>query len=84
MPSMLPCPKCGEYSYHKSHTKNFYERIRKNIFKQRPYRCHDCSYRGWSRISLLHPKFSLKKLVIYLAVFFIAVIVSIILKGFIS
>jgi ribosomal protein L44E len=82
MPSMRTCPKCGEYHYHKSHSKNFYERTRKKILNQRRYRCHRCGYRGWERrFSIGHEKLTLKKALIYLLVIVIASFVGIIFKS---
>lgn len=80
MPSMIPCPKCGEYSFHKSHTRNSYERFIKKVFRRRPYRCHDCGYRGWISSSALKPKLTLKQLMIYFGVFIIAIIFSMFIK----
>jgi predicted nucleic-acid-binding Zn-ribbon protein len=84
MPSMIPCPKCTEYSFHKSHTKNLYEKTRKKLFRQQPYRCHKCGHRGWVARSILKPKPSAKQILIYVGVFILAIIFSIILKKFLS
>jgi len=84
MPSMISCPKCGEYSFHKSHTKSFYEKTRKKIFRQQPYRCHKCGYRSWVARSILKPKPSPKRILIYVGVFLLAIIFSMLLKNFLS
>jgi len=82
MPSTIPCPKCGEFSFHKSHTKNKYEKTRKEILKQRPYRCHTCGYRSWISKNILKPKQNIKQTILYLAVFIIATLVSYFLKNY--
>ena len=82
MPSLLPCPACGKYHFHKSHTKNFYEKSRKKILSQHPYRCHNCGYRTWTKSSILKPKATFKQALIYFIVFVVAVLISIILKNF--
>jgi len=82
MPSMNPCPKCGVYSFHKSHTKNYYEKSRKRLLRQQPYRCHDCGYRGWISNKALHPRLTAKKIIFYTIVFFISIIFSLFLKSF--
>jgi len=82
MPSMLACPECGKYQFHKSHTKNSYERFRKFFFRQRPYRCHSCGYRGWVSQSVLKPKKTLKDWLIYVVVLIVAILVSLFLKNF--
>lgn len=84
MPSMIPCPKCGEYSYHKSHNKNTYEIVRKRFFQQRPYRCHSCGFRGWVSRSALKPRITRKQILIYIGVFIVAILFSMILKNFLS
>jgi ssDNA-binding Zn-finger/Zn-ribbon topoisomerase 1 len=42
-----PCPKCGEYSLHKSRSKNIIEKGIKKIIFLRTYRCGSCKWRGW-------------------------------------
>lgn len=82
MPSMNPCPKCGEYSFHKSHTKNFYEKTRKRLLRQQPYRCHKCGHRGWIASTLIKSKPTGKKILIYLIVLVVSIIFSLFMKGF--
>ena len=82
MPSMIPCPSCGKYRYHKSHTRNIYERMRRLLLRQSPYRCHECGYRGWVSKSLLKKKTTLKEFLLYLVIFIIAVLVGMIMKRF--
>ena len=80
MGSILQCPKCGEYNLHKSHSKNRYETIRKMLLNQRTYRCHSCNYRGWERRRRQGDKLTLKKVLLYFAVFIIASFVGLIIK----
>lgn len=82
MPSLNPCPECGEYSFHKSHTRNFYERTRKMVFHQQPYRCHDCGYRGWVSSKILHSRLTARQIVIYAIVFLVSIIFSLFIKNF--
>ena len=84
MPSKIPCPKCNEYSFHKSHTKTFYEKARKKLIQQQPYRCHKCGYRGWVARSILRPKISLKRILVYIGVFILSILFSILLKNFLA
>ena len=84
MPSKIPCPKCNEYSFHKSHTKTFYEKARKKLIQQQPYRCHKCGYRGWVARSILRPKISPKRILVYIGVFILSILFSILLKNFLS
>jgi len=81
---MTPCPKCNEYSFHKSHTKNFYEKTRKKLFRQQPHRCHKCGYRGWIARSILKQKATTKQILVYIGVFLLAIIFSMLLKNFLS
>lgn len=41
------CPNCGEITY-RSHSRNFRESVVKNVSPLRPYRCHDCGWRGYA------------------------------------
>jgi len=82
MPSIYPCPKCGEFHFHKSHTRNLYERLRKVIFNQRIYRCHKCGYRGWGRYKVINRTISPKKILLYVLVLFISVFFSFIIKAY--
>jgi len=67
MPSIYPCPECGEYHYYKSHSRNLYERIRKKLLKQQLYRCHRCGYRGWEKI-LNDQNFTSENYIVYFIV----------------
>ena len=40
------CPDCG-YQLHRSHSRSVYEKFIKLVSRQRLYRCHECSWRGW-------------------------------------
>lgn len=66
MPSTFPCPKCGEYHYHKSHSKTTYERLRKKIFRQRIYRCHMCGYRAWERQRAISHMLTKRQVILYI------------------
>lgn len=41
------CPVCGRSALFRSHCRNLFERIRKNMTSRRAYRCHNCDWRGW-------------------------------------
>ncbi len=41
-----PCPHCAG-TLHRSRTRTLRDRIRKNLTTLRPFRCEDCSWRGW-------------------------------------
>jgi hypothetical protein len=32
----------------RSHVRNGWERLRKRVTRRRPYRCHNCEWRGWA------------------------------------
>lgn len=81
MPSIYPCPKCGEYHYHKSHARDWYERLRKSLFNHRVFRCHECGYRGWIRISKLKGRAEKRMVFIYIVVLVIASLVGMALKS---
>jgi hypothetical protein len=40
------CHQCGSPHVHRSRTRGF-ERWLKRVRRTRPYRCHDCRWRGW-------------------------------------
>jgi UDP-GlcNAc:undecaprenyl-phosphate GlcNAc-1-phosphate transferase len=42
-----PCERCGGNSVHRSKVRGTYERFRKLHTPTRPFRCHDCGWRGW-------------------------------------
>ena len=42
----MVCPNCGEIAY-RSHSRNFRESMIKRVSPMRPYRCHDCGWRGY-------------------------------------
>jgi len=83
MPSKLPCPRCGEFRFHKSHTKTYIQRLKKLILRRRPYRCRQCGYKTWVKTSIIKPKATVNDWLIYFAVFILSVIMSLILKKFI-
>lgn len=81
MPSMYPCPKCGEYHYHRSHSRNFYEKLRKRIKKDRVFRCHTCGYRGWIRVKKLEHETDRKVVYLYVFAVFAAFLIGIMLSS---
>jgi UDP-GlcNAc:undecaprenyl-phosphate GlcNAc-1-phosphate transferase len=42
-----PCARCGGRNVHRTRVKGVYERFRKLHTPMRPFRCDDCSWRGW-------------------------------------
>ena len=42
-----PCPKCKEYSLHKSRSRNLIEKGIKRLAVISTYRCGQCGWRGW-------------------------------------
>ena len=72
-----PCPKCGKWTLHRSHSRNVVERAFRATLPVRPYRCTSCSYRGW--LSKAHGKSKapfIKTFVFYTIVLLIALWVS--------
>lgn len=41
------CPKCNAEALHRSHAHSTLEEKRKQLSHKRPYRCHECQWRGW-------------------------------------
>lgn len=71
------CPSCNVIGrLHKSHSKNFFERILNHSYVWGTYRCHSCGWRGiLLRRSKLNFSFMglLKTLLLFLVVFYIVV-----------
>lgn len=44
-----PCPKCGEYALYRSRARTFAEKLRNKLTTSRPFRCHRCAWRGWTK-----------------------------------
>ena len=44
--SIKICPACG-LSVHRSHSRGWTEKLIRAVSSYRPYRCHDCGWRGW-------------------------------------
>jgi predicted RNA-binding Zn-ribbon protein involved in translation (DUF1610 family) len=40
------CPSCHSYAIYRSKFRGF-EVVKKYFTPERPYRCHDCGWRGW-------------------------------------
>ena len=81
MSSIYPCPQCGEYHYHRSHSRNLYEKLRKRLLKDRVFRCHKCGYRGWIRIKDLESPADHKVVYLYLFAVFAALLIGMVLKS---
>lgn len=45
---MDTCPDCGSHRVFRSKTRTAIERFRRKFTMKRPYRCHDCNWRGWA------------------------------------
>ena len=82
MPSTFPCPQCGEYNYHKSHSKNIFERAKKVLLKQRIYRCHRCGYREWERRIAISKGLTLQRFLFYIGVIIIASFIGMLCEFF--
>lgn len=82
MQAPRPCPKCGEYNLYRSHSKNVVERSLKSLLPLKIYRCHNCSWRGWLNKKRASKKATLKMLIFYGVVGILALIVALMLKGF--
>ena len=44
---MQNCPKCKSIHIGRSRTRSRWERLRREVTRKRPFRCRDCSWRGW-------------------------------------
>jgi hypothetical protein len=42
------CPRCMSHKVHPSRIRSFWETWRRQITLSRPYRCSNCSWRGWA------------------------------------
>jgi len=74
----MPCPKCGHWTLHRSHSKNVIERAFRSFLPYRPYRCTGCNWRGWLHKSAGKNKVPfIKNLLFYLFVVLVAIWVSI-------
>lgn len=47
------CPACGSFRIYPSRLRNFGERLRHLVTGRQPYRCHQCDWRRWSRVTFL-------------------------------
>jgi len=45
---MDTCPSCGSHRVFRSKTRTAFERFRRQFTMKRPYRCHNCNWRGWA------------------------------------
>lgn len=83
-PLYKPCPSCkGIGVLRKSHTRNFREKLIKNLTIFEIFRCNKCGWRGYLSNFRLTFK-SIKIFILYVAVFLItAIIVSRLIKFFV-
>jgi hypothetical protein len=44
---MQQCPQCTSNRIHRSRSKTFVERLRRQFSTKRLYRCQACGWRGW-------------------------------------
>jgi len=44
--SPFGCPSCHSYAIYRSKPRGL-ERLKEYVTTERPYRCHDCGWRGW-------------------------------------
>ncbi len=49
------CPNCGADAY-RSHSRNFRESLVKSVSPLRPFRCHECGWRGFAAPTLIKPQ----------------------------
>ena len=49
---MERCPACGSSRIYPSRLRSARERLRHFLTGMQPYRCHQCDWRRWSRVSL--------------------------------
>lgn len=47
--AMSTCPNCGQHALRRSHVR-FYEKLRKALSSNRPYRCTGCRVRVWGPV----------------------------------
>lgn len=45
---MDKCPQCGSNRVHRSRTRSFAEKVRRQFSMKRLHRCHACGWRGWA------------------------------------
>ena len=76
------CPKCGEFSLHRSHTSNSAEQVIKIFLPIRPYRCGECKWRGWrfKERKMNRGRFS-KNLIFYTVVFAVALLFALYMRS---
>jgi hypothetical protein len=49
------CPACGSSRIYPSRLRNLRERLRHIVTGWQPYRCHQCDWRRWSRVTYRLP-----------------------------
>jgi hypothetical protein len=68
------CPKCEEFTLHRSHSQNALEQVIKTLLPLRPYRCSACQWRGWRlrERGTVNKSKALKTFIFYLSVFLLS------------
>jgi hypothetical protein len=49
---MERCPACGSSRIYPSRLRSVAERLRHLVTGLQPYRCHQCDWRRWARVTL--------------------------------
>lgn len=44
---MLSCPRCASPRVHRSRSRSWFERLRREFTQNRLFRCDACGWRGW-------------------------------------
>ena len=81
MASLLPCPVCSNNQFFQSSNRNFFEKIRTIIFFKKPYRCHECGYRGWIQLPIKFPELTRRRILILFMIIVSGFIISQLLIG---
>jgi predicted RNA-binding Zn-ribbon protein involved in translation (DUF1610 family) len=75
------CPKCGEFSLHRSHSQNVLEHLIKTFLPLRPYRCGTCKWRGWK---LKERSFNKSRFVRNLILYTVVLIIALLFAAYIK
>jgi len=76
------CPKCNEFSLHRSHTQNAVEHLLKTFLPLRPYRCSACKWRGWRiKERVVNKSRRTKNLIVYSIVFVVAILFALYMRN---
>jgi hypothetical protein len=52
----MKCPSCGSTRVFPSRLRNALERLRQTVTGRQPFRCHQCGWRRWRDMHVLHPE----------------------------